>query len=263
MIATSRRKFLVSALGLLAVACAPSEPAGLRGAGTVLRTPAEQESALASEPTKAAVGSEHAEPELRGVPTPEADAHAALPTPTPLPTPAPEPIVASDALPIPPGLAGTEAEAHVLPVPQKLPSVQALPAKRVIIPTIGLDSKVIQLGTRLDKRGLLAWETAPFAIGHHRGTAGPGQNGNMVLSGHISSPNEGAVFHRLPDLKVGEGVIVATDERQYLYRVVDRKVVTPDEVSVMEPTPDPSATLITCVPDGIYSHRLVVTAKLV
>ena len=85
----------------------------------------------------------------------------------------------------------------------------------------------------------------------------------MVLSGHISSPNEGAVFHRLPDLKVGEGVIVGTDERQYLYRVVDRKVVTPDEVSVMEPTPDSTTTLITCFPDGIYSHRLVVTARLV
>jgi LPXTG-site transpeptidase (sortase) family protein len=71
------------------------------------------------------------------------------------------------------------------------------------------------------------------------------------------------VFHHLPDLKVGEGVIVATDERQYLYRVEDIKTVTPDQVSVLDQTPDPTATLITCVPDGIYSHRLVVTARLV
>ena len=247
----SRRKFLVSALGLLAAACAPSEAAGLRGGGTVLR----------SSPSEAQPAPEAVAP-AEVVPTPPAHA-APTPRPTPTPAPAPEPIVPSDALPIPAGLLGTEAEAHVLPVPQKVPSVQALPAKRLIIPTIGLDSKVIQLGTHLDKRGQLAWETAPFAIGHHRGTAGPGQNGNMVLSGHISSPNEGATFHRLPDVKVGEGVIVGTDERQYLYRVVDRKVVTPDEVSVMEPTPEPSATLITCFPDGIYSHRLVVTARLV
>src|SRR5438876_585171 len=108
-----------------------------------------------------------------------------------------------------------------------------------------------------------ALETAPFAVGQHKGLAGPGQNGNMVLSGHISSPNEGAVFHHLPDLKVGEGVIVGTEERQYLYRVVDVKTVTPDEVSVLDQTPDPTVTLITCVPDGIYSHRLVVTARLV
>jgi LPXTG-site transpeptidase (sortase) family protein len=71
------------------------------------------------------------------------------------------------------------------------------------------------------------------------------------------------VFHHLPELKVGEGVIVATDERQYLYRVTDIKTVTPDQVSVLDQTPDPTATLITCVPDGIYSHRLVVTTRLV
>ena len=107
-----------------------------------------------------------------------------------------------------------------MPVLDGKPAVTAaLPARRVVIPTIGLDSKVIQLGTTLDRRGQIAWETAPFAVGQHKGLAGPGQNGNMVLSGHISSPNEGAVFHHLPELKLGEGVIVSTEERQFLYRV--------------------------------------------
>jgi sortase A len=245
----SRRAFLLSAVGLVAVAaCGPTE-SGLRGTGTVLR-PHD--------------GSLPLDPPTGGASDSTTSAANLLPTPAPaVPTPLPDPIVPPDALPIPGGLVGTEAEAHVLPVPQKLPSVQALPAKRLIIPTIGLDSKVIQLGTHLDKRGQLAWETAPFAVGHHRGTAGPGQNGNMVLSGHISSPGEGAIFHHLPDVKIGEGIIIGTDERQYLYRVFDVKVVTPDQVSVMEPTPDPTATLLTCVPDGIYSHRLVVSARLV
>jgi LPXTG-site transpeptidase (sortase) family protein len=240
---TRRRMLLLSAVTLVGAACGSTE-AGLRGSGTVLRRGDGAASLEAAAPADVS--------------------RRELATTVPAaPTPLPEPIVPLDALPIPPGLIGTEAEAHVVPVPQKVPGVQPLPAKRLIIPTIGLDSKVIQLGTRLDKRGQLAWETAPFAVGHHRGTAGPGQNGNMVLSGHISSPGEGAIFHHLPELKVGDGVIVGTDERQYLYRVVDTKVVTPDEVSVMQPTPDPTATLITCVPDGIYSHRLVVTARLV
>jgi sortase A len=64
-------------------------------------------------------------------------------------------------------------------------------------------------------------------------------------------------------LQVGQGVIVATDERQFLYQVVETKVVKPDQVSVMDQTSDATATLITCVPDGVYSHRLVVTARLV
>src|SRR5205823_4458943 len=178
------------------------------------------------------------------------------PTLMPLPQPTPEPIVPADVIPIPP-TAGTEAEMHVAPVwTGKPPIATALPARRIVIPTIGVDTKVIQLGTKLDRKGQIAWETAPFAVGQHKGLAGPGQNGNMVLSGHITSPSEGAVFHHLPDLKVGEGVIVATDERQYLYRVEEINTVTPDQVSVLDQTPDPTATLITCVPDGIYSHRL-------
>ncbi len=243
---TRRRFVLLSTIALLGAACAPSEPeAGARGSGTFYR-PRELEAVVASsEPTH--------------VPT-------AMPRPTLVPTPEPEavrePIVPAEALPSPVA-GGTDAEAHVFSVPSRLPTVQPLPARRLVIPTIGLDSKVIQLGTKLDRRGQMAWETAPFAVGQHKGLAGPGQNGNMVLSGHISSPNEGAIFHHLPDLKVGEGVIVATDERQFLYRVTDVKVVTPDEVSVMDQTKDATATLITCVPDGIYSHRLVVTTKLV
>jgi LPXTG-site transpeptidase (sortase) family protein len=250
MAGISRRRFmLLSAVALVgAVACSSSSDAPTtrpRGSGTVYYPRDEDPTAT---PTTTQV----------------LDTPAAVPTtaPTLMPQPTLEPIVAPDALPTP-GVGSTYNEMHVVPVPTKPPVAAALPARRLIIPTIGLDSKVIQLGTKLDKYGQIAWETAPFAIGQHKGLAGPGQNGNMVLSGHISSPNEGAVFHHLPDLKVGEGVIVATDERQYLYRVTDIKTVTPDQVSVLDQTPDPTATLITCVPDGIYSHRLVVTARLV
>jgi LPXTG-site transpeptidase (sortase) family protein len=246
---TRRRFVLLSAVAMLgAVACSAPAETGLRGSGTILR-PRDGEAQVTTAPAAAE-------------PTAEAP-HAPRPTPVPTATPDPEPIVPADALPT--LTAGsTDAEMHVVPVVSGKPPIAAtMPARRVIIPTLGLDSKVIQLGTKLDRRGEIAWETAPFAIGQHKGMAGPGQNGNMVLSGHISSPNEGGIFHRLPDLKVGEGVIVGTEERQYLYRVVDVKTVTPDQVSVLDQTPDPTVTLITCVPDGIYSHRLVVTARLV
>ncbi len=252
---------LLSAVALVgAAACSAPQETGLRGTGTVFvaRDTAESPSSATN------TGLVH---EITAEPTPQL-----LPLPTQVPAALAnvvehqaetEPIVPPDALPT--AIAGaTDAEMHVVPVPTgKPPIAAALPARRVIIPTIGLDSKVIQLGTRLDRRGQIAWETAPFAVGQHKGLAGPGQNGNMVLSGHISSPAEGNVFHGLPELKTGEGVVVATEERQYLYRVTDVKTVTPDQVSVLDQTPDPTVTLITCVPDGIYSHRLVVTARLV
>jgi LPXTG-site transpeptidase (sortase) family protein len=246
---TRRRFVLLSAVALLGAACAAPQPEpGLRGSGTVLHP--RELVPVTVEPTAAPT-------RLPLLPT----TPLAVPTPQIVPTPEPDLIVPSDALPA--VIGASDAEAHVIAVPTRPPAVQPLPAKRIVIPTIVLDTKVIQLGTKLDRRGQIAWETAPFAVGQHKGLAGPGQNGNMVLSGHISSPNEGAIFHHLPDLKVGEGVIVATDERQYLYRVTDIKTVTPDEISVLDQTPDATATLITCVPDGIYSHRLVVTAHLV
>ncbi len=238
----TRRAFLVATLAVAGTACAPSE-SGVRGFGTVLRAGSPLESNL--------VGPDDPVP----------------PTPTsvpPTPTPTLAPIVPAGAVPTVAPTGGTDAQSRVIPLPSggRPPAVPPLPPKRALIPSIGVDARVVELGTTINKRGELVWETAAFAVGHHRGTAGPGQPGNMVLSGHISSPAEGAVFRRLPDVKVGDGVIVMTDERQFLYRVFNVQVVTPDQVRVMDPTAESTATLLTCVPDGIYSHRLVVSARL-
>jgi sortase A len=253
----TRRRFVVlSAVAVLGAACgAPPAETGLRGNGTVLRPrEVQQFPPSAEEPTETPLSVRTPTPQPRLAPT-------VGPTPV-LPADA-EPIVRTEALPVVPG-GSTDAEMHVMPVPTGRPPVaMAMPARRVVIPTIGLDSKVIQLGTKLDRKGQIAWETAPFAVGQHKGLAGPGQAGNLVLSGHISSPTEGNVFHNLPQVKVGQGVIVSTDERQYLYQVTDVKTVTPDKVEVLDQTADATATLITCYPDGVYSHRLVITARLV
>jgi len=134
---------------------------------------------------------------------------------------------------------------------------------RLVIPSIGLDVRVVPLGTHVDRSGNLVWDTAPFAVGHHQGTAMPGEAGNVVLSGHISSPNEGSVFQKLPSVRAQDGIVVITAQQPYLYRVSDIRVLAPDAVQVLEPTASPVLTLITCVPDGVYSHRLVVRAEAV
>ena len=119
------------------------------------------------------------------------------------------------------------------------------------------------IGTKLDPRGFVAWETAAFVVGYHRGSAMPGENGNVVLSGHISSPHEGNIFTKLPKVATGDGIVVSTPDRQYLYVVADIKTVTPDHVEVLDPSDHAILTMLTCVPDGIYWHRLVVRAEAV
>ncbi len=138
------------------------------------------------------------------------------------------------------------------------------PAVRVIIPSINVDSKIVDIKPIL-LDGEWQWETPKNAVGHLRGTGQPGESANTVLAGHISSPQkgEGDVFRRLPEVKLGETVIVYTQVRALAYQVTGTKVVLPEQVSVLNPTKDETLTLITCVPDLIYSHRLIVTAKLV
>lgn len=206
-------------------------------------------------------------------PVPEAPpAPAAAPTAAPRPEPKPESKPSAQSpiqLPMPvaagpdPALA---AQSQVIPPlrPRTRPYTNRLQAPdRLQIPSIDLDSKVVPVGTKTDDRGHILWETAAFAVGHHKGSGLPGENGNVVLSGHISSPREGAVFNKLPKVEEGDGIIVSTSDRQFLYVVVERKTVTPDAVDVLDPTDQAMVTMITCVPDGVYSHRLIVRAEAV
>ena len=162
--------------------------------------------------------------------------------------------------------------------PQQFPllsgAVPALPAPghpdRIVITSIGLDAKVVDVG-ETTQDGKATWETAAFAVGFYRGTAVPGQKGNAVLAGHISSPvsHKGDIFRHLPDVRVGDEVDIylapATpggNETEVRYVIAQTKIVQPTETSVMGPTTDPTLTLLTCYPDNVYTQRLVVVGKL-
>lgn len=137
---------------------------------------------------------------------------------------------------------------------------------RLNIPSIGLNgAKVVEVGTHTEK-GVLVWETADHAVGHHIGTAVPGQPGNVVLSGHISSPirGEGSIFRNLPGLsdKIGSRISVETaDGSWFHYDIVGTDVVTPADTWVLGSSAAPVLTLLTCVPDGVYTHRFVALGK--
>lgn len=135
------------------------------------------------------------------------------------------------------------------------------PALRIVIEKIDLDSPIQEIGMRL-KNGQWEWEAPDHAVGHYIGTANPGERGNIVLSGHISSPGNryGNVFARLGEVEPGDLVKLYTESREFVYRVRDRRILVPTDTRPMEPTREPILTLLTCWPDRIYSHRLVLTA---
>jgi len=136
------------------------------------------------------------------------------------------------------------------------------PAERILIPTIDVDSKVVHLGIKQEE-GKWVWETPDHAVGHHEGTANPGEGSNVVLSGHISSPvrGEGSVFARLPEVEVSDWVFVESSLGILPYWVEETLLVKPTDIWVLYPTATETLTLITCYPDLVYSYRWVVTAK--
>ena len=101
---------------------------------------------------------------------------------------------------------------------------------------------------------------------HYPGTSLPGDSGNVVITGHSSyfpwdSGNFKDVFALLNDVIEGDNVVIYYNQKKYVYEVTDKKIVLPDDISVLKKTPSDQLTLITCYPIGTNLKRLIVTAK--
>jgi sortase A len=186
----------------------------------------------------------------------------------PLPTPSATPLIGAVVLPgghTPPTDPGG-AQPNYAEVPDNLrPLVEqayfsqvAIPTPgpdnptRITVPAIGIDAPVVEGD---------GWEQLQKGVGRHLGTANPGQAGNMVLSAH--NDIFGEIFRDLDRLSEGDEIFVQTTTRSYTYVVRDTRIVDPTEVSVMNPTREPTTTLISCYPYLVDSERIVVVAELV
>jgi len=103
---------------------------------------------------------------------------------------------------------------------------------------------------------------------HYGNTAEPGKPGNAVIFGHSSNDwdkpgNFKFIFVLLEKLGVGDTFTIDYKGTRYEYQIYDRKIVLATDISVVAPTADPTATLITCWPTGTSQKRLVVHAKQV
>ncbi len=139
--------------------------------------------------------------------------------------------------------------------PTALPSVPSGGAvDHLVIPKIGVDKFVVE-GTNEDdlRKG----------PGHYASTPFPGQPGNSAIAGHRTT--YGAPFFRLNELGPGDPIYI-TDltGHTWVYKVSEPpKVVSPDDVAVLDPTSFPQLTLTTCNPRFSATSRLIVFARLV
>jgi sortase A len=159
--------------------------------------------------------------------------------------------------PTAPGGAVPDIPAHLQNWVQPLPSVpvpeQALAeATRIVIPKINVDAPIVQG---------VAWEDLKKGVGHLPGSARPGERGNLYLAAH--NDIYGEIFRYLEKLEPGDEYYIYAGEEMFTYVVREKRIIEPTEVSVMLPTTEPVATLQTCYPYLIDTHRLVVISDLV
>ena len=180
------------------------------------------------------------------------------PTATPTFTPTPLPPTATPTLTPTP-----------TPTPAR-PSADS-PPTRIVIPKIGLDSKVVEVSWRVEEKDgqlMSAWNVADYAAGFHRGSAYPGHIGNTVISGHHNI--KGEVFRYIVDLEPGDEVILYVREMPYRYAVEEKPILPDKYVSAEQKRengkwiryfPDERLTLVTCWPYTNNTHRVIVVTK--
>lgn len=137
---------------------------------------------------------------------------------------------------------------------------------KVIIPKINVELPVVYdvptIAEEAVQKGL------ERGVVHYATTPNPGEKGNAVIFGHSSNNllNAGDykfAFVLLTRLEIDDTFYIEKDGVRYAYKIFEKKVVKPTEVSVLNPIPGKTAvaTLITCDPPGFAINRLVVIGE--
>jgi sortase A len=138
----------------------------------------------------------------------------------------------------------------VEPSPSVARPADGAPLARFEIPRLNMDMVVIEGDTDADLRR---------AIGHIPGTALPGNTGNVGIAGHRDT-----FFRPLRNVRAGDVITLKTTGVTYRYKVESTEVVMPDRSDVLNPTPEPHLTLVTCFPFyyvGSAPKRFIVHAR--
>lgn len=138
----------------------------------------------------------------------------------------------------------------------------ATPRQRPALPLRGLVGRIEVPRLKLSAiaREGADVQTLRRAIGHIPGTAFPGDAGNAAFAAHRDT-----FFRPLQSIRKGDEVVVTTTSGVYRYSVTGTQVVEPENVSVLDPTPGKTLTLVTCYPFdfvGSAPQRFIVSASL-
>jgi sortase A len=134
----------------------------------------------------------------------------------------------------------------------------------IIIPKIGLKVPVVydEPSAYNDK----VQEALKRGVIRYWETASPGESGNVVILGHSSNNllnpgNYKYAFVNLKRLDNDDIIYLDYESVRYAYKVTEKKILPPTDLTYISPTEKPSVTLVTCDPPGTDTNRLYVRAE--
>ena len=123
---------------------------------------------------------------------------------------------------------------------------------RIEISCIGLSAMILE-GS--DAR------TLRRAVGHIPGSALPGQQGNVAITGHRDT-----FFRPLRNIRKDDEITLTTLNGSFHYRVESTRVVEPEDMEALADSDEAVLTLVTCYPFyfvGPAPRRFIVHARLI
>lgn len=126
-----------------------------------------------------------------------------------------------------------------------------IPIALIEIPSINLKQGLIEGITE---------EALQYYLGHFENSVLPGEAGNFAVAGHRVS-NYSDAFVNLYKAEIGDDIIVKSKGKEFVYKIEDSFVVSPDRVDVLDNTKEATITLVTCTLGG--EERLIVKGNLV
>ena len=140
------------------------------------------------------------------------------------------------------------------------------PESKIIVPKINVEAPLVFDVQTVEEKAVQAG--LERGVVHYGTTSNPGEKGNSVIFGHSSGNilNKGKykfAFILLKSLENGDTFIVQHAGKRYVYKVYNKYVTNPKDVSVLQAPSDKVAitTLITCDPPGTSTNRLIIQAE--
>jgi len=137
----------------------------------------------------------------------------------------------------------------------------------LVIPKIGVNAAVI---ANVDPAKPAEYKEALLqGVAHASTSFTPDQNGTVYLFSHSTNyewfvKDLNAIFYLVKNLEKGDSIVLFYQGKRYTYRLTDKKVVKPSNVSYLVPTAGKKSLILqTCWPPGSVAERLLIFADLV